>query len=145
MALPRPLRLGAIVVVVAGTGLSACGDDDSGTVTPSTTAPAVATTVAGASTTVTSPTTVPAGRVVDYSFRGGSVTGEGRVTVKLGDQLTIRVVSDVAEEVHVHTFDLMVDLEPDAPGRITFTADIPGVHEVELERSHLRLFSLEVQ
>lgn len=145
MALPRPLRLGAIVVVVAGIGLSACGDDETSTPTPpaSTTIPSStipSTSVPGATTT-----TAAAGRVVDYTFRGGTVGGEGRVTVKLGEQLTIRVVSDVAEEVHVHTYDLTADLEPDSPGRLTFTADIPGVHEVELEHSHLRLFSLEVQ
>ena len=148
MVLPRPLRLGAIVVVVAGLGLSACGDDDD-IASSSTTVPAVATTVASASTTVastaTTATTAPAGRVLEYTFRGGNVTGEGRVSVKLGEQVTIRVVSDVAEEIHVHTYDLTAELEPEAPGRITFTADIPGVHEVELESSHLRLLSLEVQ
>ncbi len=76
---------------------------------------------------------------------GGKVSGDSRVTVKLGEQVTIRVVSDVAEEVHVHTYDLTVDLEPGVPGEVTFTADIPGVHEVELEDSHLHLTSLEVQ
>jgi len=147
MVLPRPLRLGAIVVVVAGIGLSACGDDETSTPTttiPSTSVPGVTTTAATA-TSATTATTAPAGRVVDYAYRGGSVTGEGRVTIKLGEQLTVRVVSDVAEQVHVHTYDLTADLEPEAPGRLTFTADIPGVHEVELEHSHLRLFSLEVQ
>jgi len=148
MALPRPLRLGAIVVAVAGIGLSACGDD---TASPSTTSVAgVTTTVAGVTTTAPGPggsttTTSPAGRVVDYAFRGGNVVGDGRVSVKLGEQLTVRVVSDTAEEVHVHTYDRKVDLQPDVPGQITFTADIPGVHEVELEHSHLHLFSLEVQ
>jgi hypothetical protein len=147
MVFPRPLRLGAIVVVVAGIGLSACGDDDPSSTTttiPSTSVPGVTTTAATA-TSATTATTAPAGRVVDYAYRGGSVTGEGRVTIKLGEQLTVRVVSDVAEQVHVHTYDLTADLEPEAPGRLTFTADIPGVHEVELEHSHLRLFSLEVQ
>ena len=142
------MPLGAIVVLVAGISLGACGDDD-GTATPSTTGTpstvaGVRTTVAGASTTLVA-TTAPAGRVVDYTYRGGNVTGEGRVSVKLGEQITVRVVSDVAEEVHVHTYDLKADLVPEAPSRITFTADIPGVHEVELEGSHLRLFSLEAQ
>ncbi len=146
MVLPRPLRLGLTVVVLVGIGLTACGSDDDGAVSPSTTPPTTVT--GGVSTTAGTPdptTTTVAGRVVDYAYRGGTVTGEDRVTVRLGEQLTIRVVSDVAEEIHVHTYDLTADLEPEAPGRITFTADIPGVHEVELEKSHLRLFSLEVQ
>jgi len=145
MALPRTMRLAAIVIVVAGIGLSACSSDDDGDGTTSTTAnpstTVVVTTTPGATTTTTAAT----GNVAAFTFTGGHVSGDSRVTVKLGDQVTIRVVSDVAEEIHVHTYDLTADLEPDAPGRLTFTADIPGVHEVELEHSHLRLFSLEVQ
>ena len=145
MALPRTMRLAAIVVIVAGVGLSGCSsDDDDGDGTTSTTAnpstTVVVTTTPGATTT-----TAPAGTVAAFTFMGGHVSGDSRVTVKLGDQVTIRVVSDVAEEVHVHTYDLTVDLEPGVPGEITFTADIPGVHEVELEDSHLHLTSLEVQ
>ena len=143
MALRRTTRLAAIVFVVAGIGLSACSDDaDDGTASttsnPSTTV--VVATTAGATTT-----TAPSGSVAAFTFTGGNVSGDSRVTVKLGDQVTIRMVSDVAEEVHVHTYDLTVDLEPGVPGEITFTADIPGVHEVELEDSHLRITSLEVQ
>ncbi len=144
--MPRPLRLGAIVVVVAGIGLSACGDDGNTTTASTSTstngAGATTTTVAGPASTTT---TTAAGRTVDFAFRGGNVVGDDRVSVRLGEQLTIRVVSDVAEEIHVHTYDRKVDLEPDVPGAITFTADIPGVHEVELEKSGLHLFSLEVQ
>ncbi|MEA2687060.1 MAG: hypothetical protein QOE93_2255 [Actinomycetota bacterium] len=149
MVLSRPLRLAAILVVVAGIGLSACGDDDDATVTPSTTTvPGVTTTAAGGTTptTTTGPTTTAAaGRVLEYSFSGGKVDGAGRASVKLGEVVTVRVVSDVAEEVHIHTYDRMVELEPGVPGQVTFTADIPGVHEVELEDAGIHLFSLEVQ
>ena len=100
------------------------------------------TTVPGATTTTAAATS---GQVAEFTFSGGKVTGDSRVTVKLGDQVTIRVTSDVAEEVHVHTYDRMVDLEPGVPGEVTFTADIPGVHEVELEDSAHHLTSLEVQ
>jgi len=149
MARSRPRRLAAIVVLVAGIGLGACGDDDD-TVTPSTGASTTVVPTRGSTTTVRlgtlSTVTVPVGTTVDYVFRDGQVaSGKGRVSVKLGEEITVRVVSDVAEEVHVHTYDLTVDLEPGVPGAITFKADIPGVHEVELENSHLRLFSLEVR
>ena len=121
MALPRTTRLAAaIVIVVAGIGLSACSSDDDGTTATSTSAPsATATSTTATSTGVV--TTVPAaptttaaasGKVAEFTFTGGNVTGDSRVTVKLGDEVTIRVTSDVAEEVHVHTYDLTVDLEP---------------------------------
>lgn len=146
MGLPRHQRLAAIAVAFVAIGLSACGDDGE-TVTPSatdtvpTTGAPTATTIAAGPTTTAAPT----GRVLEYAFDDGDVTGPGRVSVKLGEEVTVRVVSDVAEEVHVHTYDLTADLEPGVPGEVTFVADIPGVHEVELEGSHLRLLSLEVQ
>ncbi len=146
MALPRPRWLAVIVVVVAGLGLSACGgDDDDAPPTTSTSTTAVAapaTTLASATTTTT---TATAGRTFQFTYAGGSVSGDSRVTAKLGEQVTIRVTSDVAEEIHVHTYDLTADLEPGVAGEVTFTADIPGVHEVELEQAGLRLTSLEVQ
>jgi len=149
MALPRYQRLAAAVVAgIAVAGLGACGGATD-TAAPSTTAgpttTGVATGSAPTTTVVVAPTTVATGRVLEYAFAGGAVTGDGRVSVKLGEQVTIRVVSDVAEEVHVHTYDVAADLGPGLPGGVTFVADIPGVHEVELEGSHLRLLSLEVQ
>ncbi len=145
MALARITRLAVVVTVVAGIALSACSDDDSTVSSSSTT---VVTTVPGGSSTTaaTAPTTTAsAGKVAAFSFSGGNVTGDSEVTAKVGEQVTIVVVSDVAEEVHVHTYDLMVELEPNVAGQITFTADIPGVHEVELEDSGLHLTSLKVQ
>jgi len=65
--------------------------------------------------------------------------------VHLGDQVTIEVTSDVAEEVHVHGYDRSVDLEAGAPGTMTFTADIPGVFEAELEGTGLELLELKVE
>jgi heme/copper-type cytochrome/quinol oxidase subunit 2 len=151
MALSRGLRLAAVAAaVVAGTGLSGCGDDDDGTDAGPTTTTVASPTTGGDATTTTAgvpatTTTTATGRVVDYAYREGTVEGDDRVTVKRGEQLTIRMVSDVVEEVHVHTYDLRLDLAPGIPGRLTFTPDIPGVHEVELEISHRRIFSLEVQ
>ncbi len=154
MALPRTPRLAAAVIVVAAIGLSACSSDDDGTPStstsaPSTTAPSTTATSTGVVTTVpgatTATTTAATGKVAEFTFIGGNVTGDSRVTVKLGDEVTIRVTSDVHEEIHVHTYDRMVDLEPGVAGEVTFTADIPGVHEVELEDSAHHLTSLEVQ
>lgn len=89
-------------------------------------------------------TTLPSGQIVEVTFRNGQVDGPSQVEAEVGDTLTLRVTSDVAEEIHVHTFDLSADLEPGVPGEITFVAGIPGRHEVELEDSGKRLFTLVV-
>jgi hypothetical protein len=148
MALPRTQRLAAVTAAVVAIALSACGDADS-TVTPTATTVPIIDTVPTSSPTSTggsTATSAPASGIADYVFRDGKVvSGDSRLTVKVGDDVVIRVLSDVAEEVHVHTYDLMVDLEPGVAGEVAFKADIPGVHEVELEHSGLHLLSLEVQ
>jgi DNA/RNA endonuclease YhcR with UshA esterase domain len=59
--------------------------------------------------------------------------------------VTIRVTSDVAEEVHVHGYDKRVNVAAGGTAEATFVANIPGVFEVEFERSHKLLFTLEVR
>ena len=130
------------LVVLGGCG----GDDDSPTLasdTPTTTA--VATTVGGSPAT-TATTTAPAGTVLAVTFRGGSVVeGGSRQRATLNQPVTIRVTSDVAEEVHVHGFDKRFPVAAGQRGEVTFVANIPGVFEVEFERSHKLLFTLEVR
>ena len=70
---------------------------------------------------------------------------EDRYEVSRGDEVTIGVTSTFADEVHVHGYNLFVDLEPDVRGEITFVADVPGVFEVELEAASLLLFELVVE
>lgn len=101
------------------------------------------TTVATTTTTVAPTTTLPE-PVIDVQVAGGEVTVSGEVAVALGDDVTIRVTADVADEVHVHTYDLFFDVEEGTAGEVTFVADVPGVHEVELEGAGLLLLNLEV-
>jgi len=55
------------------------------------------------------------------------------------------VTADRADEVHVHGYDRMVDVEPGKPAVLEFTANLPGVFEVELEEASLKLVELQVQ
>jgi hypothetical protein len=160
-AMNRTTRaLATVTLLVALAVPLACGDDDgdvasTGTTipspTPSTTA-AGATTTAGApattvrpTTTTTTATTAAAGNVIEVTVADGKVTGGGRKQVDKGEPLTLRVTSDEADEVHVHGYDLKVDLEVGQPGEITFTPDVAGVYEVELEDAGLQLLELEVK
>jgi heme/copper-type cytochrome/quinol oxidase subunit 2 len=134
------LALTALLVLA----LAACGDDepnefDPAIDSPRTTAPSVTTTVA------TGPTTTAAGSVVSVTVRGGSVEGPSRHRVDVNREVVIRVNSDVADELHVHGYDLNAPVGPGQPAELSFAATIHGVFEVELERSRRRLFTLEVQ
>lgn len=101
--------------------------------------------------TGTAPTPAPdspapsGARVVRLVVAGGRVSGDtGRVPVPLGSTVRLEVTSDVADEVHVHTYDKKVDVMPGAPAVLQFTADIPAIVEVELESRSLLLTRLQV-
>jgi hypothetical protein len=86
-----------------------------------------------------------AAQTIQVSYADATITGGGRVPVELGTSVTLEVTSDVADEVHVHGYDLMQDVTPDAPATVTFDATIPGVFEVELEELGRQLLTLQVQ
>ena len=127
-------RLAAVALVV----LAACGNEDD--------SPTVAT-AESTSTVVPAPagTSPPTPTVLSVNVRGGSVEGASRQRAPLNQPVTIRVTSDVAEEVHVHGYDKRAAVTAGSSVDITFVANIPGVFEVEFERSHKLLFSLEVR
>jgi hypothetical protein len=88
----------------------------------------------------------PEGNVIRVRVAGGRVQGvEDTVDLSVGEKLTILVRSDVADEVHVHGYNLFDDVGPGEQATIELAADIPGVFEVELEGAHLLLFELQVQ
>jgi heme/copper-type cytochrome/quinol oxidase subunit 2 len=114
--------------------------------------PATTTTTTVAATTTSSPptsTTAPANtttteRDIDIEIRGGEVSGTDRFRFDRGQTVQITVLSDTVYEVHVHGYDLRYDLEPGEPHTIEFTADVPGIFEVETHPDHLILFDIEV-
>jgi FtsP/CotA-like multicopper oxidase with cupredoxin domain len=132
-------------LLLAGCG----GGDDGGEQAASTTA----TTVAATSTTEPSsaseaPTTTEgfAGTVIEAKVTGSTVeTASRRVRVDRGEKVRIQVEADRNEEVHLHGYDLSSDVAPGKPAIIDFTADAPGVFEIELEQARLKLFELQVQ
>ena len=91
------------------------------------------------------PSPSPTAKVIEATYAGGQVSGvEQRIPVKLGEKLVLRFTSDVAEEIHVHGYDLYADLVPGTPAEITFVADIPGSFEVELHEAARPLYQLRV-
>jgi hypothetical protein len=84
--------------------------------------------------------------LVSVSYANGQVMPPPAIVeAEVGSDVTIQVTSDVAEELHVHGYDKVADLEPGQSATLTFLADIPGKVEVELEGSGTLLFELRVQ
>ena len=73
------------------------------------------------------------------------MTGNAREQVRRGQTVRLVVTSDVADEIHVHGYDVKADVAANGTVELSFTASIPGVFEVELEQRGRRLFTLEVQ
>jgi plastocyanin len=136
----RPVRLAAALVGLAvTTAMTGCAGS----------APAAEPSRdSSAATSVTSAPADPAsatGRRIEVEVTGDRVSGDtGRVVVPAGEQVTLAVTSDVADEVHVHGYDLTAEMVPGEPEELTFTATIPGVFEVELHDAGTVLLSLQV-
>ena len=163
-AAPRGIGPALLIGALLLTGCSAGSDTASGTgSSPAADAapsarpqepsplPTISTPPTATSPTATSPVSpspppaAPARRVIDVMVAGGTVTGVGsRVPAKLGERLEVRVTSDVAEQVHVHGYDLTADVAAGGVASIEVDATIPGGFEVELEKSHKTLFQLRV-
>ena len=127
----RRALAGAAIAIISIV-LAACGGDQ--------------TAESGAPDATTTSASEPEVRTISVSFAGGAVAGGVRTeTVPLDEPVRIEVSGDVEEQVHVHTYDLVQDVAPNDPAVIEFTADIPGVHEVELEGSHLLVLELQVE
>jgi hypothetical protein len=82
---------------------------------------------------------------VDVGFADGDVTvDDDRISVERGDVVMVTVNSDVPEHVHIHGYDLFIDVAAGEPAFVIFTAEVPGVFEVEFEDSLTFITELEV-
>ena len=139
------------LALIAISLLAVCGgdsDSDDTGATPKTTSTTSASTRPSTDTTAppSTTTTAPVDDAIVLEFAGGQVVGGiKRVAVTVGAEVTIRVTSDVAEELHVHTYNQKVNLAAGVPGSVSFKATIPGRHEVEFEKSGNQALELEVR
>jgi len=92
-------------------------------------------------------TTARVGAVtISIEVKGGKpVGGIKRATVPKGQDVSLVVRSDVADEVHLHGYDLHADVEAGGTAGIDFKANIAGVFEAELESRQLQILELTVR
>ena len=154
MRTPRPTRsaLGALLLAALLALAAGCGSDQD----PAVSGPTSSTTSTadgegdGGSTTTTPGSTTSAPddgvQVIEVTVTGGQPEGGARTeSVDVGDEVELRVTADAADEVHVHGYELVLELHPDETATLRFTADLPGRWEVELHEAEVELLQLEVR
>ena len=111
---PRTRSLGAVATLAAAALLAGCGGDSTEaaatTDTVATTVPEAVTMTTGtntapATTTTAGPTTITI--VVENAAPAGGIK---RATVAKGDNVVLVVHSDVADEIHLHGYNLSTDV-----------------------------------
>jgi hypothetical protein len=134
---------GALVLFGAGLVLASCGGDEEEAAT--TTSPTNSQTVTATSQT-TETTTPPEGpTIVRIAVVGG--TPEGgivRETVDKGERVVLVATSDVADEIHIHGYDVSREVVAGGTARLAFDATIPGRFEVELESRGVQIAEITV-
>ena len=135
--------------------LAACGDSGSPTTTaggstttssgpttsgPTTTETSASTTTITAATTTSNRAEVPRIEVED----GVKTEGLDTISVRVGETVSFEVQADIADEIHVHGYDLLFETFPDEEVLVEFVADATGIFEVELERLGLTIVDIEV-
>jgi hypothetical protein len=137
----RKPAAGIAAGLLIGLSLAGCGSEAKPAATKS---PSPAASPSAATSPTPSPTA--AAPTVRVEVKDGKVvSGKGTHKVKQGSRVVIEIVTDVADEVHLHGYDKEVQAKPGKPARLTFTANIPGVFEVELHSSGLLLCELQIQ
>lgn len=71
--------------------------------------------------------------------------GVQELKVKKNGQVHLTVDSDTADEIHVHGYDLMKDVEKGGSVEFDFKATIDGRFEIELEHAKEQLADLSVE
>lgn len=75
---------------------------------------------------------------------GKPVGGIQGLTYNEGEQIRFVVESDVSDEVHVHGYDIMKDVEAGGTVSFDFPATLEGVFEAELEGRREQIIQLTV-
>lgn len=82
---------------------------------------------------------------IEVGKDGKPVGGVAEITVNKGDEVSFEVKSAIAEEVHVHGYDLMKDVPAGGTVSFEFPAEIEGIFEAELEGRAEQILELRVE
>jgi hypothetical protein len=85
------------------------------------------------------------GHAYIYIVGGKPKGGVQTITYNRGQQVVLTVTSDVADEVHVHGFNIKKELPRDGSVTFSFPATDQGGHVIELEGRGEQIANLEVR
>jgi hypothetical protein len=86
------------------------------------------------------------GKVTTIVIKHGKpVGGIADLTYNKGEQVRFKVDSDVSDEVHMHGYDIMKDVQAGGSVSFDFPASIEGVFEAELEGRKEQILELTVK
>jgi hypothetical protein len=80
-----------------------------------------------------------------YVVGGKPKGGVQTLTYNKGEQVVFTVVSDVADEIHVHGYDYKEEIAKNGQVTFGFRATDQGGHVIELERRGEQIGNLEVR
>jgi hypothetical protein len=85
--------------------------------------------------------------VIDVTIKGGNVTPTNeQLQAGLKEQIVVRVNSDAADELHVHsTPEHSFNVEAKPMQSFQFTVDVPGKVDVELHKLNKTIATIQVQ
>lgn len=89
-------------------------------------------------------TATPATTTFSFLVSQGRVTPPENFRVTQGQEVTIRVTADAADDIHLHGYDLSTPTVPGQPAELKFVAATAGRFELELEKAGTSLGNLEV-
>ena len=137
------IGLATVAAVVVLFIVFAGGDDDGGDETSTTTAQ---TQTQATGTTETTPAEEPeVAADQQVTVRDGKpVGGVKELSYNSGDRIRFVVTSDVADEVHVHGYDIAKEVPAGGSARFSFPAKLEGIFEVELENRGQEIAELRV-
>lgn len=120
----------AVVVVVAAFLIARPGDDDSDSGNQAASTATETSPTATAPSAPKPPPDGPTATVIELKDHE-PVGGVSDIEAKKGDPVRIVVRSDVADDIHIHGYDIEKSVAPGKPARFQFDATIEGVFEIE--------------
>ena len=85
-------------------------------------------------------------QTVELEISGGRlVSGPNRIPLLQGQAVRLLVTADETDELHLHGYDLTLDLPAGLQAELAFVAEHAGRFEYELHSAHRVIGALEVQ
>jgi hypothetical protein len=127
-------------LITAGCGGSNTSDNASGSTSasqPSTVAPS----------DMSNEQAPPSRLVIDVTIKGGQVTPTNQqLQAGVKEQIVVRVNSDAADELHVHsTPEHSFNVEAKPNQSFQFSVDVPGKVDIELHKLNKTIATIQVQ